>query len=282
MNRAAFYAALRRSTSGVLGRSLCPKQIECIEAILGEAQRRDTNLLHLAAIFAAAYHETGGAMRPVEENLNYSANRLTKVWPARFPTLASAEPYAGKPRKLANRVYGGRLGNVEADDGWRYRGRGLAQITGKANYAKFGIVAAPEQASEMATAVNILFDGMTEGLFTGKRLSDFDTDESLSGAATGYRYAASRAIINGDIRQNGPTIEAYGRAFEAALREAGYGRSGQQMAGSAESGVVVVLRPGKSGSEAKGEGASASAPSLGNIFERLVTVIVSIFARWAK
>ncbi|KSV75458.1 hypothetical protein N183_22130 [Sinorhizobium sp. Sb3] len=54
------------------------------------------------------------------------------------------------------------------------------------------------------------------------------------------------------------------------------------MAGSAESGVVVVLRPGKSGSEAKGEGASASAPSLGNIFERLVTVIVSIFARWAK
>lgn len=282
MNRSVFFAALRRRGSVVFGISLSVLQMAGVDAIVDEARRRGVSLCQLAAILATVYHETGSSMLPVEENLNYSAKRLTQVWPARFPTLASAEPYAGRPQKLANRVYGGRLGNVEADDGWRYRGRGLAQITGKANYAKFGIAAAPEQASEMATAVRILFDGMTEGLFTGKRLSDFDTDESLSGAATGYRYAASRAIINGDIRQNGPKIEAYGRAFEAALREARYGRSGQQKVGPAEAGVIVVLRPGTSGSEAKGEGVSASALSLGNIFERLVTVIVSIFARRAK
>jgi putative chitinase len=69
-----------------------------------------------------------------EENLSYSAKRLTQVWPSRFPTLASAEPYARNPRALANKVYGGRMGNTDPDDGWIYRGRGLKQLTGKANY----------------------------------------------------------------------------------------------------------------------------------------------------
>lgn len=282
MNHSVFFAALRRRGSAAFGISLSAQQMRGIEAILDEARGRGVGLCHLAAILATVYHETGGSMQPVEENLNYSAKRLTQVWPARFPTLASAEPYAGNPRKLANRVYGGRLGNVAADDGWRFRGRGLAQITGKANYAKFGLAAAPEQASEMATAVRILFDGMTEGFFTGKRLADFDTDESLSGAAIGYRYAASRAIVNADVRQIGPKIEAYGRAFEAALREAGYCRTGQPKAASAEPGVVVALRPGKSGPAEKGEGDSDAARSIGSTFERLVAAVIAVFARWAK
>jgi putative chitinase len=70
----------------------------------------------------------------LEENLNYSAERLTKVWPSRFPTLASAVPFQRNPEALANKVYGGRLGNTAAGDGWRYRGRGLIQVTGCANY----------------------------------------------------------------------------------------------------------------------------------------------------
>ncbi len=128
---------------------------------------------------------------------------------------------------------------------------------------------------------DVYFEGITRTNATGGSVAvTFTPLKGMSSVVS--RYAASRAIINGDIRQNGPKIEAYGRAFEAALREAGYGRGGQQKTGAAESGVVVVLRPGKSGSEAKGEGVSASALSLGNIFERLVTVIVSIFARWAK
>ncbi len=282
MNRSVFFAALRRRGSAALGRSFSVQQERGVEAILEEARRRGVSLCHLAAILATAYHETGGSMQPVEENLNYTAKRLTQVWPARFPTIARAEPYAGNPRKLANRIYGGRLGNVETDDGWRYRGRGLAQITGRANYAKFGIAAAPNQANETATAVRILFDGMAQGLLTGKRLSDFDTSESLSKAATGYRYAASRAIINGDVRQNGPKIEAYGRAFETALREAGYGPSGQERAGSTGPGVVVVLRPGKSGSGGKGQGESATFRSICKTFERLAAAIVAIIARWAK
>ena len=210
MDRAKFFAAVRSPLS------ISKKaQVQGIDAILDEAERRGTPLQHLAAILAEAHHETGGQFQPVSENLNYSAKRLTEVWPSRFPTLAAATPYANNPQRLANKVYGGRLGNAGDDDGWIYRGRGLAQITGKTNYAKFGLAAAPDKAAEMSTAVRILFDGMTGGVFTGRKLKDYDS-------ADGYRYAASRAIINGDVKANGARIEKYGRAYEAALRAAGY------------------------------------------------------------
>ena len=222
MNRSAFYAALRQRGSGVFGTSLSQKQVEGVEAILDEAQRRGTSLFHLAAILAEAYHETGGQMQPVSENLNYSAQRLTQVWPSRFPTIASAKPYANNPRRLANKVYGGRLGNDGPDDGWLYRGRGLAQITGKENYSKFGLAGVPDNASDMATAVRILFDGMGKGLFTGKKLADFDYLVTKNPDVPGFKHYVSRSIINGDVPTNGSKVEKYGKAFEAALRASGY------------------------------------------------------------
>ena len=77
-------------------------------------------------------HESKG-FTDFEEDLSYSTERLCKVWPSRFPSFASAAPYARNPRALANKVYGLRMGNVEPDDGWRYRGRG-PQLTGRENY----------------------------------------------------------------------------------------------------------------------------------------------------
>ena len=222
MNRAAFYAALRRRTSGVFGTALSAPQVRGLEAILDEAGRRGTSLLHLASILAEGYHETGGKMQPVEENLIYSAKRLTQVWPGRFPTLASAPPNAGNAQKLANKVYGGRLGNTGSDDGWRYRGRGLSQITGRDNYTKFGIAGDPDQARNMATAVRILFDGMERGLFTGKRLAVYDFLVTAKPPVPAYRYYASRAIINDDVATNGKHIETFGKAFEVALKAATY------------------------------------------------------------
>lgn len=81
--------------------------------------------------------ETGGLTRLVE-NLSYSAKRLCQVWPRRFKSLAEAQPYAGNPEALANKVYGGRMGNTKSGDGWRYIGRGLKQLTGFDNYKAEG------------------------------------------------------------------------------------------------------------------------------------------------
>lgn len=90
----------------------------------------------VVAVFLAQIAVESAEMNRLEENLSYSAKRLCQVWPSRFPTLASAEPYANNSRALANKVYSGRMGNggPETDDGWKYRGRGLKMITGRANY----------------------------------------------------------------------------------------------------------------------------------------------------
>lgn len=109
-----------------------------IDGIVANANFLDeagiTTPLRLRHFFARVCVETYGLKR-LDENLNYSAARLTVVWPKRFPTLASAKPYANNPRKLANKVYGGRLGNsAKNDDGYDHRGSGLLQNTGKVNF----------------------------------------------------------------------------------------------------------------------------------------------------
>lgn len=95
------------------------------------------NALRLCHFLAQVLHESG-ALIFVSENLNYSAEGLMKTWPKRFPTLDIAQQYARNPEKIANFVYGGRMGNVDPGDGWKYIGRGLIQITGRDNYRRFG------------------------------------------------------------------------------------------------------------------------------------------------
>lgn len=91
--------------------------------------------LRLAAFLAQVGHESAHFNR-LEENLNYSAEALQRTWPKRFPDDATAQAFVGKPQAIANRAYGGRLGNGPegSGDGWKFRGRGLIQLTGKANY----------------------------------------------------------------------------------------------------------------------------------------------------
>lgn len=88
-----------------------------------------------ARFLAQVGHETGN-LSVFEENLNYSGERLTKVWPGRFPTLASTAGYARNPVALANKVYANRMGNRDekSGDGWRYRGAGMIQLTGRDNH----------------------------------------------------------------------------------------------------------------------------------------------------
>lgn len=82
-------------------------------------------------------HESA-MLEKMEENLSYSAGRICEVWPSRFPDVASALPFARNPRALANKVYGGREGNTEPNDGWDYRGRGPLGLTFKNNYQVVG------------------------------------------------------------------------------------------------------------------------------------------------
>jgi putative chitinase len=92
----------------------------------------------LAAFLGQCAVESGGFLG-LEENLSYSAARLCQVWPNRFPTATVAEACAFQPEILANQVYAERMGNggVQSGDGWRFRGRGLIQVSGRANYESF-------------------------------------------------------------------------------------------------------------------------------------------------
>jgi putative chitinase len=95
--------------------------------------------LQQAAFIGQCGHECGN-FRILEENLNYSADRLMKIWPKRFTSLETAQPYNRNPRKIANKVYSNRMGNRDeaSDDGWRFRGSGWLQLTGHDNFYHAG------------------------------------------------------------------------------------------------------------------------------------------------
>ena len=116
----------------------------------------------IAMFLAQASHESGGFSRLVE-NLNYSAEGLAKVWPSRYAEKgkpnALALSIARKPELIANHTYANRMGNStpESGDGWKYRGRGIFQLTGKSNYDAFfkdtGVAAKPDDLTDPTYAV---------------------------------------------------------------------------------------------------------------------------------
>jgi putative chitinase len=127
-------------------------------------QKYDIKSPRRQAMFLAQLAHESGNFRFTSENLNYSADALERVFKKYFPTRELAEEYARKPEKIANRVYANRMGNGDeaSGDGWKYRGRGLIQLTGLSNYASYAlqadneaiikpdIVAEPEYAADSA------------------------------------------------------------------------------------------------------------------------------------
>ena len=91
-----------------------------------------------AAFLAQCAHESAG-FTALQENLNYRAESLMRVWPKYFPTMEIANQYAHHPEQIANRAYANRMGNGDtaSGDGWQYRGRGAIQLTGRSNYQAF-------------------------------------------------------------------------------------------------------------------------------------------------
>ena len=98
-----------------------------------------TSPKRVAAFLAQCGHESGG-FRLTQENLNYSAKGLNGIFKKYFPTEAAAKAYERQPAKIASKVYGGRMGNgpESTQEGYKFRGRGYIQLTGKENYTAFG------------------------------------------------------------------------------------------------------------------------------------------------
>jgi len=123
--------------NGGLNKDVCKYYLDALNNVLPE-YKIDTPL-RICHFLAQVIHESGH-FKYKSENLNYSVSALRSVFGKYFKTDAIANEYARKPEKIANKVYANRMGNGDeaSGDGWKYRGRGLIQLTGKTNYANCG------------------------------------------------------------------------------------------------------------------------------------------------
>ncbi len=123
-------------------RALFPKYKypeDLAEALTESFDKYEINTVNRAAGFLAQCGHESAGFTILQENLNYSADGLNKIFKKYFPTVADAQPYARNPEKIANKVYGGRMGNgpESSGDGYKFRGRGAIQLTGRDNYTQF-------------------------------------------------------------------------------------------------------------------------------------------------
>lgn len=207
MNRTIFFNNIR---GPLFNGSLTTDQVKGISAIIDRMEKLDPRWLAYA--LATAYHETGAKMVPIAENLNYSASGLRATFPKYF-TAAEADRYARKPEAIANRAYANRMGNgpEASGDGFRYRGRGICQTTGRDNYRKYGCEDNPDRMLQVDVSVTAMWDGMTNGRFTGKKLSDYFNDKTTD-------WVGARRIINSLDKAD--KIAAEANLFYAAIKAA--------------------------------------------------------------
>jgi len=187
-----------RSRGDLFDGRLKQAQVEGIAAILDEweAAMPEADDRWLAYMLATAHHETGRTMQPIRE---WGSNRY-------FFDMYDKD---GRRPEVAR-----RLGNTQAGDGVRFCGRGYVQLTGRANYAKYAallkldLLGEPDLTMQAPVAVRILFHGMTEGTFTGRKLASY-----FSPQVEDWRNA--RRIINGLDKAD--LVASYGKQYYAAI-----------------------------------------------------------------
>jgi putative chitinase len=171
----------------------------------------------IAAFMAQCGHESAD-FTMLEENLNYSEDSLNKVFGRYFgPTARNAKEYARNPEKIANYVYQdefrskqGAMGNVNPGDGWKFRGRGIKQLTGRNNYTAFGksVGMSADEAADYVATPKGAFESACWFWATNKLEKFADADDNLgltkkiNGGTIGLedrnkRYAACKAILGG-------------------------------------------------------------------------------------
>ncbi|MCM2292760.1 hypothetical protein NAC44_10540 [Allorhizobium sp. BGMRC 0089] len=194
MNDAHFFAAVR---SALFGGRLTQPQVDGINAILTVARASLQDNRMIAYMLATAFHETARTMQPIRER--GGKTYLTNMY----------DPAGTRPSVAA------RLGNTRPGDGVRYCGRGYVQLTGRLNYDRMSgllgvdLLGNPDLALEPEIAGRVMLVGMTDGHFTGRKLSDY-----FNGALTDWVNA--RRIINGTDRAE--QIAGYARDFFSALQ----------------------------------------------------------------
>jgi putative chitinase len=183
--------------------------IDWVEPLEEVFRRYEINTpLRQAAFIGQCAHESAN-FKTLEENLNYSAEGLMKIWPSRFPTLEAAQPYHRNPEKIANKVYGGRMGNgtEETGDGWLYHGRGLIQLTGKDNYRMAGDALEMDFLHSPDYVLVPKYAALTAGWFWNKR--------GLNKEADAQDYTAMTRKINGGVIGLDDRIKHINHALEA-------------------------------------------------------------------
>lgn len=196
----------------------------------------DAHPSRLEYFLAQIGHESGG-LTTFEEGLNYSAKRMCQVWPKRFPTLASAQPYANNPQKLASFVYASRMGNGDAasGDGFAYRGRGFIQITGRDGYRNVGqrtgldLEKNPDLAGQVENFLRV-----AAGFWKWKDLNSFCDNGDFTGATRringgtvgledrkAWLDKARRVLAAPSIPKTQPDAQVV-RAVQLALRAKGF------------------------------------------------------------
>ncbi|SMB93218.1 glycoside hydrolase family 19 protein [Deinococcus hopiensis] len=171
-----------------------PDPVSVVNALLPVLERHGINKTpeRLGMFVAQWAHES--EFVGVRENLNYSqASRICQTWPRRFPTVASAAPYAGNPQALANKVYNGRMGNTGPNDGWAYRGGGWPQLTGRDAYRAYG----QRIGLDLEGNPNLILQASVSAQVCGL----FWTDRGLNAAADAGDMVTITQRINGG--QNG-------------------------------------------------------------------------------
>lgn len=218
MNRKVLFDTVR---STVFKGAIDAPQVQGVDALLDACDTEGvTDPRQIAYVLATPMVETGGTFIPIVENLNYSVealvakfgNRITRAQAAQF---GRSPAHNANQEAIANCIYGGawgaaNLGNTQSGDGWAFRGRGLCQITGRRNYTKFGIVDAPDSAAILAVAADVMVKGMRDGIFTGRKLSDY------FGSTTDW--VSARKIINGLDRAG--DIANYAQQFYKGVQAA--------------------------------------------------------------
>ena len=138
-----------------------------VDALNETFQRFNINTVNQQAAFIGQCGHECGNFRVLEENLNYKAATLMKLWAKRFPTLEIANQYAGNPKKIANMVYANRMGNRDesSGDGYRFRGRGCIQTTGHSNYYHAGQALGVDLVMEPDLVANPKYAALTAGFF---------------------------------------------------------------------------------------------------------------------